>query len=146
MAGDVGILLLRHASAGNRKSWTGDDRLRPLDDKGLRQARELVETLRDYPIERLLSSPYERCVATVRPLATRGGLDIETREELSEGAAPEAVRRVLAELGDTSALVCTHGDVIDALIGPQQWAAKGAAWLLEPAPDGYVPTKYVSAP
>ena len=33
------VLLVRHARAGDRSEWEGDDRLRPLDKKGRRQAK-----------------------------------------------------------------------------------------------------------
>ena len=32
------LLLIRHASAGDADQWQGDDRVRPLDSKGIRQA------------------------------------------------------------------------------------------------------------
>lgn len=56
------ILLLRHGTVGNRNKWEGDDKLRPLDEKGRRQAIEPVDILSHYPIKRILSSPYVRCV------------------------------------------------------------------------------------
>ena len=65
------VLLVRHARAGDREKWEGDDRLRPLDRKGRRQAEGLVELLAEYPIERLLSSQYLRCIQTFEPLAAR---------------------------------------------------------------------------
>jgi len=44
------VILIRHASAGDRESWSGDDRLRPLDEKGWRQAEGLASALADYEI------------------------------------------------------------------------------------------------
>ena len=78
------MLLVRHASAGKRTEWTGGDRRRPLDERGQLQALRLVGLLADYPIERILSSPYDRCVQTVEPLARARGLAIEMRDELGE--------------------------------------------------------------
>ena len=63
------VILLRHASAGDRDGWDGDDRLRPLDEKGCREAETLVEELRRFTVRRVVSSPYTRCVQTVEPLA-----------------------------------------------------------------------------
>ena len=37
------LLIVRHARAGKRWEWEGDDRERPLDKKGRRQAEGLVE-------------------------------------------------------------------------------------------------------
>ena len=78
------MLLVRHAWAGSRDDWEGDDRERPLDERGVEQARELVERLAPFTITRILSSPYRRCVETVEPLARARGLEIEQRPELGE--------------------------------------------------------------
>ncbi len=67
------LLLIRHASAGDRDDWVGDDRLRPLDGRGRNQASRLPELLRDYEIARVLSSPAVRCVQTVEPFPALAG-------------------------------------------------------------------------
>src|SRR5919201_4946395 len=93
------MLLVRHASAGSRETWPHDDRERPLDERGRHQALELVERLRDYPIETICSSPARRCVETVEPLAQARGLSIELRAELGEdrqGTDGAALLRALA--------------------------------------------------
>ena len=51
------VLLLRHAWAGERDEWSGDDMLRPLDERGRLQALALRE-LSQRPIGRIVSSPY----------------------------------------------------------------------------------------
>ncbi len=40
------VLLVRHAKAGKREDWAGDDDLRPLSDAGIRQAEALRPLLR----------------------------------------------------------------------------------------------------
>src|SRR5690348_9332379 len=85
------IALIRHAHAGNRRDWAGDDRLRPLSDRGQRQASHLGKALRSRSPQRVLSSPYTRCIATVTPLATWLGLQTETTEDLAEGAGTQAL-------------------------------------------------------
>ena len=52
------LLLVRHASAGDRTTWEGDDRERPLDDRGRRDAEELVEQLGSFDVQAILTSPY----------------------------------------------------------------------------------------
>jgi phosphohistidine phosphatase SixA len=123
------ILLIRHASAGDRKRWTGDDRSRPLDEKGRRQAAELVATLAGYPIEQLLSSPYVRCTETLAPLAKARGLEIEEASELAEGAARSDVMRLLDERNGSVVALCTHGDVVEEVLGGE--IPKGAIKVLE---------------
>ena len=72
----VTLVVVRHGSAGDRDEWDDDDRLRPLDKKGRKQAARLVDVLAGSRIERIVSSPYLRCVQTVEPLArARGARD-----------------------------------------------------------------------
>lgn len=104
-------VLVRHASAGDRRDWDADDRLRPLDARGRRQARQLVKLLRPFGIRRVVSSPYLRCVETVQPLAAALGLQVEEDDRLAEGAG-RAATDLLAEDG---VVLCTHGDVVEEL-------------------------------
>jgi phosphohistidine phosphatase SixA len=128
------IVLIRHASAGDRGSWGGDDRLRPLDERGWRQAEGLVSALGEYEIERVLSSAAVRCVESVEPLASSLGLEIEERPELMEGASREEALALVAELRGTAAALCTHGDIVYELIG--DGLKKGGAAVLEPEDAG----------
>jgi hypothetical protein len=109
----VTSILLRHASAGHRDDWDGDDWQRPLDARGSRQAGELVELLRPFGVTRVLSSPYVRCVATVEPLAAALGLPVEQDDRLAEGAGAAP----LEFLNEDGCLSCTHGDVIYEALG-----------------------------
>jgi phosphohistidine phosphatase SixA len=132
----MSAVLLRHAKAGDRQAWAGDDRLRPLDERGRRQAEALVELLRPLGIRRIVSSPYVRCVQTVEPLAAALGLAVELDERLAEGARA-ASAPLLAEDG---VVACTHGDVIEELLGRP--LKKGAAAILEDSRE----TRTVRAP
>ena len=123
------VLLVRHGRAGERGEWEGDDRLRPLDAKGRRQAEGLIELLTPYPIERVLSSPYLRCTQTVVPLATARGLDVNEVAELAEGSTRADVLRSLGSLEDDCVVLCTHGDVVDELVGEE--LPKGSTEELE---------------
>ena len=120
------IVLIRHASAGDRDEWQGDDRIRPLDEKGKRQAEKLVARLAETPFARVLSSPYIRCVQTVEPLASARRLPIEELDELGEGADPDAA--VSALRAADGAAACVHGDLVEELLGRS--LKKGAFVLL----------------
>lgn len=111
----MSVVLLRHASAGDRAAWTGDDRRRPLDKKGWKQATRLVDELRELGVTRVLSSPYDRCVQTVQPLAEELGVGIETDDRLAEGAGRRAALELLNGLED--AVACTHGDIVEEVLG-----------------------------
>jgi phosphohistidine phosphatase SixA len=132
----VTSILLRHASAGDKRRWSGDDRLRPLDARGVRQAADLVELLRPLGIRRVVTSPYVRCVETVEPLATALGLRLEHDDHLGEGMG-SAATELLREDG---VVACTHGDVVDALLDID--LRKGAAVVLE---DGEI-VREIDAP
>jgi phosphohistidine phosphatase SixA len=120
----VTSVLVRHASAGDRRHWDGDDRLRPLDPRGRRQAAELVALLEPVAVHRIVSSPYTRCVETVEPLAEALGLSVELDDRLAEGAGQAAY----ALVQEDGVVCCTHGDVVDDLLG--RGLKKGAGVVL----------------
>jgi 8-oxo-dGTP pyrophosphatase MutT (NUDIX family)/phosphohistidine phosphatase SixA len=121
------LLVVRHASAGHMEDWTGADAGRPLDERGRRQAEELVDQLAPYAIKRIVSSPFVRCVETVEQLARVRGLEVETSDDLAEGADPARVRRLLLELEGES-LVCVHRPELEPLFGKVK---KGATVAVE---------------
>jgi phosphohistidine phosphatase SixA len=121
----VTSVLVRHASAGDRDDWAGDDRLRPLDARGRRQATELVELLAGLALRRVVSSPYVRCVETVEPLAGLLGVSVEQDDRLAEGMG----RAALELLHEEGVVCCTHGDVVGDILG--HGLKKGAAVVIE---------------
>lgn len=111
----MSLLVVRHANAGRRNTYKGDDRLRPLSTRGQSRAAALVPLLRGHQPKRILSSPFTRCFETVQPLATALSLSTEPVVALAEGHGPEAVE-LLDRLAGDSAVLCTHGDVAVALL------------------------------
>ncbi len=110
------LFLVRHAAAGNRARWTGDDHLRPLTAKGRRQAERIARRLAPEGIERILTSPYVRCRQTVEPLAAELDLEVEEVDALAEGSPQRAVVELADALAGTNAVLCGHGDTIPALL------------------------------
>lgn len=127
------LALVRHAWAGNRKAWTVDDRLRPLDARGLEQARRLPELLAPLAPERIVSSPYLRCVQTLEPLAAALGKPVEALEPLAEGREAGGIE-LLRELLGADAVACVHGSMRYALSVDRRFP-KGAVWIFEGALD-----------
>ena len=123
------ILLVRHASASDRDAWEEDDRLRPLDERGRRQAAELVGLLAAYQLERVLSSPALRCVETIEPLALARGLTIEARDELSEERQSLDGPALVRSLQHVDAALSCHGGLSEAVCGESQ--KKGEVLVLE---------------
>lgn len=126
------VHLVRHAEAGNRAEWRQPDELRPLTDKGRRQAALMCERLTSLPVRRILSSPHTRCHETVAPLAVALEETIHNRPFLAEGSSPDRLVRAFGELEGKAVVVCTHGGEIGALL--EHVLASGAR--LEPRPDG----------
>lgn len=145
------VLMVRHASAGSRSEWTGDDRIRPLDPKGRRQAEALVALLRPWDISEIVSADFVRCVQTVEPLSKSIGVPIKEDGLFSELGYPgheEAAIETLRSLtGHGPAVcVCSQGDVIPDLLAQvaerdgvaepegggrgRYKAKKGGAWAL----------------
>ena len=135
------LLVVRHAHAGRRSAYRGDDRARPLSPRGVVRARELIPLLAEYRPQRILSSPFVRCCATVQPLAESLGLAVESVDELAEDHGPDAVR-LLATMAGESAVLCTHGDVatlmLEALVPDPKDPArkahrlqKGEVWVVQ---------------
>ena len=118
------MLLIRHASAGERAEWSADDRRRPLDERGRRQAVDLVAALSEYPLTRILSSPYDRCVETVEPVAQAHGLEVEIRDEFGEEQQLEEGVELVRSLLDQDVALCGHGGLSDALAGTSQKKAE----------------------
>lgn len=108
--------MVRHAKAGDREDWSGDDRLRPLTKKGRKQAEQLVALLHGERIAAVYSSPYVRCVQTVEPLARANRLEVEHRSELAEGHGLAGVMTFLADPKLDRAVLSTHGDIVWELV------------------------------
>ncbi|MEP6696124.1 MAG: NUDIX hydrolase [Pseudonocardiales bacterium] len=144
------ILLIRHARAGNKRDWQGDDALRPLDETGMRQAASLVDVLTVFRPARILSADRARCIQTVQPLAAGLGLGVEIDSVLNEaegGDPREAADRLRSlAVGGQPVAVCSQGGLIPEtltvlarespvlLSSPR--ASKASAWALSFDRDG----------
>ncbi|ASK65350.1 ADP-ribose pyrophosphatase [Brachybacterium avium] len=115
------IVIQRHGAALSRSKWRKGEESRPLNSKGRKQARALPTLLSAFDPASVLSSPWERCRATIEPLATIEGLKIRTKEALTEAGHAEhpartaaVIDRVLAQARPT--VVCTHRPVLPTVI------------------------------
>lgn len=150
------LYLLRHAAAGDRIKWEGDDRLRPLTKKGRRQSASVAESLSDAGIERVVTSPYLRCVETVEPLAEAIGAKVEQSDALAEGPDIDAAYNLMDSLVGNNAVLCSHGDVIPALMNRMMWAglsidsrfycSKGSIWQVEVDNGKFTTGHYIPPP
>ena len=152
----MAIYVVRHAKAGDRADWEGDDRLRPLTKSGRRQAEELAAWLKKEPIDAILSSPYVRCKQTLEPLAQQRKLPIEPRKDLEEGSGGESILRMVQEFKGRNVVLCTHGDLVEEFLEqliqkglvPKGRAnmEKGSTWVVEETAGKITGARYVAAP
>lgn len=150
------LILVRHAVAESRRGWDEPDLIRPLNERGRKQADALVDQLASYPVSRVLSSPYLRCTQTVAPLATAAAVAVEESDALAEGMSRDAVELVRALAGSTAAL-CSHGDVIPRVLqtlviedeldlGPDPRWQKGSSWVLDSDGGRFTSARYLRPP
>ncbi len=115
------VLLVRHAQAQSRTSWQRDDFERPLSVQGRRQAGEIAGRFSSELVARVISSPAERCVATVAPLAEKLGREVEIADYLAEGSdgieSLELLVSAAGEIDEMATLVaCSHGDICSEIV------------------------------
>lgn len=124
--------MLRHAKAKPRSSWSRAEQERPLAATGRRQALAVEGLVAAWRPERLVSSPWRRCVETLAPLVKSSRLPLKTKGAFTETTArekPKKTRKVMAELMGRSRplVVCTHRPVLPTLFEVVEDAAAGQA-------------------
>jgi 8-oxo-dGTP pyrophosphatase MutT (NUDIX family)/phosphohistidine phosphatase SixA len=138
---DSMILLVRHAKAGKRSEWRGEDKKRPLEPAGEAQSARLANLLEMFAPDRIVSADLTRCIETVRPLAERLGITIRIDPVFGDeafAASPNATEDAvlaLAKPGKVSVISSqgvTIPNLIDRLgrgvLDPD--TRKGAFWAL----------------
>ncbi len=150
------LWLVRHAAAGNRNEWNEDDRLRPLTDKGRRQTGAIAAMLARRGIERIISSPYLRCIQTVEPLGEECRAEVELSDALAEGPNTDAALELLNGLVGYNAVLCSHGDVIPAVMDrlvsaglalqSEFQCAKASIWEVEVERGQFTTAHYIPPP
>lgn len=111
------LVLVRHAKAGRRTDFDGEDRLRPLSHAGRKQAQALAGLLRLFGPDRVAAAPLVRCRDTVAPLADALGLPVTDEPLLGEDRYGDDPDATLARVRELAALpgvtvVCSQGGVI----------------------------------
>jgi 8-oxo-dGTP diphosphatase len=154
------LIILRHATAGHKRDWSGPDDRRPLDNDGERTAELLAKVLADYGVRRLVSSPTVRCIQTLGPLAELCDLPIELCDGLGPDSDAANIVACFTEPAFVDAVLCTHGEVISPLLTRPAFRTlmrdsgltqaklltKGTAWRLRLTPKGrVVGFKHISA-
>ncbi len=140
------LAIVRHGAAVSRKQWNGGEASRPLNRTGGVQALDLVDIFSALGITRLLSSPWERCRASLEPYATVASLGLVTADELAEDFAknePEAPGRIIKRLLERPAepvVVCGHRPVLPSMFEPIRNVASNQIARGLPTQDPYLRT------
>lgn len=155
------VLVVRHAKAGSRKDYDGNDRDRPLEEKGRRQAAALMSQLSAFGADTLFSADRARCTQTIEPLAHLLGVDIALEPSLSEedySADPALARKRIADVieSGTVPVLCSQGGVIPNLLQwwseesgfdlPEGRTRKASTWVLSFHCGRLVEAEYLDTP
>ncbi|WP_134322438.1 NUDIX hydrolase [Cumulibacter soli] len=148
--GHPSLILVRHASAGKRSEWSGDDADRPLDAAGMAQASTL-RSLAAFAPARLFAAPLTRCVQTAQPIADATGLRIKKSAAFADAALKsdaadslQRLRDLAGGSGGAATAVVSQGDLIAAALddlpatstSPRK-RQKGSVWVFCAA-DGVI--------
>jgi broad specificity phosphatase PhoE len=150
------LYVVRHADAGTRGFSDGPDELRALSARGHRQAEHLRDQFAGAGLERLVSSPFRRCMQTLEPLAVHLGLEVEADDRLAEARGFTGALELAEELRDVTAAICSHGDVVPdlleallrrgtKLLDELRWP-KASTWVLTRDGDGFSKGRYLPPP
>ncbi|HUY73574.1 MAG TPA: phosphoglycerate mutase family protein [Candidatus Dormibacteraeota bacterium] len=148
--------VVRHAKAGSRGHWTGDDRLRPLSQKGFKQAEALVSIFEKLRITGIFSSPYLRCMQTVEPLARAKGMPVKESPSLGEGHGLTGAMQLIGDPALDGVVLSTHGDIVWELVEELVKShvvkpgdggyEKGAIWVVDVVAGTPVSARFIEAP
>ncbi|WP_035780613.1 NUDIX hydrolase [Arthrobacter sp. H14] len=115
------IILLRHAKAKPRSSWTLAEGDRTLVASGQRQAKAVGRLLNAWGPKRALTSPWVRCVQTLKPYAKIANPKIKQIDALTEAShkrQPKKARAVAEGVFEKRkpVIICTHRPVLPTLL------------------------------
>lgn len=141
------VALVRHALAGEARTWRGDDARRPLEPAGVADATAIAAVLAVIGPSRILSATVDRCLQTVAALSELVGVPVEPDARFDARSDVTTAAEGLRSLAqrDGPAVVCSQGELIPPLLGAlaarpaeQFRTPKGHGWLLAFAGSGLV--------
>ena len=137
------LVVLRHAKAKPRSSWTKAEGERPLAATGTRQAQAVGRLLQVWQPPRVVTSPWLRCVATVAPYAKVAGAKVRMAEALTEHRhhrSPKKTAAVVEALFDKQrpVVVCTHRPALPTVFAQLAKHMPGRLGSLLPSEEPYL--------
>ena len=155
------VMIVRHATAGSKARYKGDDRQRPLDKHGRAQAESLVGLLLSFGAGELFAAARVRCAQTLDPLSDELGVTISNEPELTEEAYADnrkAARHRILEIAASSVnpVICTQGRVIpdfiawwcerDGVRPDSSRNRKGGTWVMSLADGRLIAADHFGSP
>ena len=137
------LIVVRHAKAKPRSSWTRAEGERPLAASGRRQAQAVSRLLEAWWPERIVSSPWDRCVQTIMPYVKRSDAKLKLVDAITERDAarkPGRASNTVEKLFDrrVPVAVCTHRPVLPLLFDVLRAHMPSHLGELLPASDPYL--------
>jgi 8-oxo-dGTP diphosphatase len=149
MPATLPVLVVRHGKALHRSEWSEPDPVRPLNERGELQSRDLIGLLDAYGVTRLASSTSTRCIQTLEPFARARQLPIDGWAALSEEDAAADLPGVVSLMerlaeqvisGNEPLAICGHRPVLPTMLESLGIAKRllrpGAAMIAHLTVDG----------
>ncbi|WP_087873979.1 NUDIX hydrolase [Arthrobacter globiformis] len=116
------LVIVRHAKAKPRSSWTKAEGERPLAATGVRQAQAVHRLLKAWKPLRVVTSPWLRCVATIAPYAKSSDAKVKLVDALTEhrhARNPKKAAAAVDALFDKqrAVVLCTHRPTLPTVLG-----------------------------
>ncbi|XAS71090.1 NUDIX hydrolase [Micrococcaceae bacterium Sec5.1] len=137
------LVLIRHAKAKPRSSWTKAEGERPLAATGQRQAAAVQRLLEVWKPQRIVTSPWTRCVATIAPYAKASGAKVKLVEALTEhnhNRSPRKTAATVEALFDKQVPIalCTHRPALPTVLNQLGQHMSAALRGLLPTSDPFL--------
>lgn len=116
------VLIVRHAKAKPRSTWVGAEGERALAATGKRQALATGRLMQAWAPQRLISSPWVRCMQTLASYSKESGISVKEKRALTEASherSPQAAAKIVESLfdkRDKSVALCTHRPVLPTVL------------------------------
>lgn len=115
------VIVVRHAKAKPRSTWSAAEGERPLAATGKRQALAVCRLLLAWNPHKVWSSPWVRCMQTMTNYNKQTGIAIKTKPAITEAAhkrQPQRAAKVFEAMFEKEypIAVCTHRPVLPTVL------------------------------
>lgn len=140
----VPFIVLRHAKAKPRSTWSRSESERPLAATGKRQAKSVEKLLTAWRPRLLHCSPWKRCAETIAPYVKLHRHKIRYRRSLTEKRARQQPAKTTGRVKKSleliqPSLICTHRPVLPIVLSElSRWIQQDEVSVALPHEDPYL--------